>query len=135
MNRSYLGQAILIVFSILVTFGCSGDQPAANAANAANAGNAVANQPSAANSNDAGSANANNNAAENGKYPASVAEEFIKSCEESGGTKEFCTCMFDKVQQEYTFEEFSTIETKISAGEPPDEFVEFTGKSRAACTK
>lgn len=133
MNRSHLGPVLLIVFSMLVSFGCSGDQPAANS-NAANAGNAAANQPVVSNSN-AGSANANNESAENGKYPASVAEEFMKSCEESGGTKEFCTCMFDKVQQEYTFEEFSTIETKISAGEPPDEFVEFTGKARAACTK
>ena len=118
MNRALLGPAILIVFSMLVSFGCSGNQPAANS-NAANAGNAAANQPIAANSN-VGSANANNAAAENGKYPASVAEEFMKSCEESGGTKEFCGCMFDKVQKEYTFEEFSVIETKISAGEPPD---------------
>ena len=118
---------------MLVSFGCSGDQSAANS-NAVNAGNAAANQPAVANSN-AGSANANNTAAENGKYPASVAEEFKKSCEESGSKPEFCTCMFEKVQQEYTFEEFSVIETKISAGEPPDEFVEFTGKARAACTK
>ncbi len=133
MNRSHLGPALLIVVSILVGFGCSGNQPAANS-NVVNSGNAAANPPAVANSN-TGSANANTAATENGKYPASVAEEFVKSCEESGGTKEFCTCMFDKVQKEYTFEEFSTIETKINAGEPPDEFVEFTGKARAACTK
>ena len=132
MNRSYLGPALLIVFSILVSFGCSGDQPVANS-NAVNAGNVASNQPIAANN--AGSANAGDAAAKDGKYPASVAEEFMKSCEESGGTKEFCGCMFEKVQKQYTFEEFSVIETKISAGEPPDEFVEFTGKARAACTK
>jgi hypothetical protein len=130
MNRSHLAAAFLIVFSILVSFGCSGNQPGANTS-AANA-NGV-NQPAVMNAN-SGATNTNSTAAENGKYPAEVAEEFIKSCEESGGTKEFCTCMFDKVQQEYTFEEFSTIETKISSGEPPDEFVEFTGKARAACT-
>jgi hypothetical protein len=133
MNRSHLGPALLIVLSMIVSFGCSGNQSAANS-NAADAGNAAANQSVIANTNGV-PANANNVEAENGKYPESVAEEFMKSCEESGGTKEFCTCMFDKVQQEYTFEDFSTIETKISAGEPPDEFVEFTGKARAACTK
>ena len=131
MSRSNVELFLLIAVSMLVCFGCSGDQPAANAENA---GTATANPPIAANSN-GGSANANAETAENGKYPASVAEEFMKSCEESGGKKEFCSCMFDKVQQEYTFEEFSVIETKISAGEPPDEFVEFTGKARAACTK
>ena len=130
MNRSHLGPALLIVFSMFVSFGCSGNQPAANT-NAANA-NGV-NQPAVMNAN-SGVANVNT-AAESREYPAEVAEEFKKSCEEAGGAKEFCTCMFDKVQQEYTFEEFSTIETKISTGEPPDEFVEFTGKARAACTK
>jgi hypothetical protein len=128
MNGSILSSGVLVVAFVLVGAGCSGDQPATNTnpgtvANTTNIN--VAN-------NNAGNANA---AAEKREYPAEVAEEFMKSCEESGSPQGFCTCMFEKVQQEYTFEEFSTIETKLNAGEPPDDFVEFTGKARAACTK
>ena len=128
MKSTLLGSGILIIVVALAGAGCSGDQPAANT----NAGtNANITNINVANSS-AGSANV---AAEKREYPAEVAEEFMKSCEESGSPPAFCTCMFEKVQKEYTFEEFSTIETKISAGEPPEDFVEFTGKARAACTK
>ena len=132
MTRSILGSGVLIIAFALIGASCSGDQPAANA-NVSNTGDAAGNQAAVAIN--SSPANANSETAENGKYPESVAVEFMKSCEESGSPREFCTCMFDKVQQEYTFEEFSTIETKISAGEPPDDFVEFTGKARAECTK
>ena len=128
MKSTLLGSGILITVVALAGAGCSGDQPAANT-------NAITN----ANTTNMNVANSNtgdaNVAAENREYPAEVAEEFMKSCEESGSPPAFCTCMFEKVQKEYTFEEFSTIETKISAGEPPEDFVEFTGKARAACTK
>lgn len=69
------------------------------------------------------------------EYPDEVVEEFIKSCEAAGSDKRFCRCVLDKVQGKYTFEEFSVIESKINAGQTPDEFVEFTGKARAECTK
>ena len=131
MNRSHSGSALLIVLSVVVGFGCSGNQPVANT-NAANPN--VANQPAAVNANN-GSANANSTAAEDRAYPQEVADEFLKSCEESGSKRDFCQCVFERVQQQYTFEEFSVIESKIIAGEPPEDFVEFTGKARAACTK
>ena len=130
MNRWHLGSVLLIVLSVVVAFGCSGNQPAANA-NAAN-GN-TGNQAAAANT-DSG-ANGVGPAADNRAYPQEVAEEFVRSCEEAGSKPEFCECVFEKVQQQYTFEEFSVIESKIVAGNPPDDFVEFTGKARAACAK
>lgn len=126
MKGSLLGSGFLMIVFALGS-GCSEDRTATNT----NAGN---NANTGVTSNNAVSANANV-ATEKREYPAEVAEEFVKSCEESGSPREYCTCMFEKVQEEYTFEEFSTIETKISAGEPPDEFVEFTGKARTACTK
>ena len=130
MNRSHLGSAVLIVLSVVVGFGCYGNQPAANT----NASNSNAASQPAMNAN-SGAANANGTAGEDRAYPQEVADEFLKSCEESGSKRDFCECVFEKVQQQYTFEEFSVIESKIIAGEPPEDFVEFTGKARAACTK
>ena len=68
-------------------------------------------------------------------YPQSAADAFLDSCEKAGSDRAFCACVFEKVQAKYTFEEFSVIESKIIAGTPPDDFIEFTGKARAACTK
>ena len=69
------------------------------------------------------------------KYPQSVADEFLRTCGAAGSNGEFCKCVFEKVQEKYTFEEFSVIESKLAAGRPQDEFVEFIGKARAQCTK
>jgi len=68
-------------------------------------------------------------------YPKSAADAFLKSCEQAGSDRAFCSCVFEKVQAKYSFVEFSVIESKIIAGSPPDDFIEFTGKARAACTK
>jgi hypothetical protein len=98
---------------------CSGT--AVNTNTPANAN--VANSASAANSNTSGA------------YPQSAKDAFLNSCEEAGSDQAFCNCVFEKVQAKYTFEEFSVIESKIVAGTPPEDFVEFTGKARAECTK
>ena len=131
MSKAYLISALMFAALIFTSFGCSGGPSGTNA-------NAVNNVPANVN---AVPANANgtpadaNDAAEKRGYPPEVTEEFLKSCEESGGERDFCVCVFDKVQQEYTYEEFSAIESKIVDGEPPADFVEFTEKARAACTK
>ena len=75
------------------------------------------------------------NSASKEDYPQDVVNEFLKGCEGAGSDRRFCGCMLAKVQAKYSFEEFSAIEAKISAGEPPDEFVEFSGKARAECMK
>lgn len=126
MNRSLL--YLVIMAAAMLAVGCSGGQ-------AVNDSNATANSNTNIAINTPGNGNAANAAAEKGEYPAGVAEQFLASCEESGGKPDFCTCMFEKVQSEYTFEEFSTIESKITAGEPPKDFVEFTRKARAECAK
>lgn len=68
-------------------------------------------------------------------YPQISVDAFLRSCEKAGSGRDFCSCMLDQVQAKYSFEEFSVIESKIVAGSPPEEFVEFSGKARAACTK
>ena len=75
------------------------------------------------------------NAQEQGGYPQEVKDEFLKSCVGAGSNAMFCACMLDKVQSKYSLEEFTTIESKITAGSPPEEFVEFSGKARAECLK
>ena len=75
------------------------------------------------------------NSSGNREYPRSTVDAFLESCEKAGSSSAFCNCVFEKVQARYTFEEFSAIESKLVAGTPPEEFVEFTGKARAECTK
>ena len=68
-------------------------------------------------------------------YPQSTVDAFLSSCQEAGSDLTFCSCILGKIQTKYTFEEFSVIESKLLAGTPPEEFVEFSGKVRAECTK
>jgi len=101
--------------------GCSGG--GANSNSLSNGANAAANNNPAA------------NAASTAGYPKSTADAFLKSCEQAGSDRTFCTCLFDKVQAKYTFEEFAAIEAELVDGDPPDEFIEFTGKAREECSK
>lgn len=123
MKRSVF--AFGLIAAVLVAGGCSGGQ-VGNDLNATTKSNT-----NISNSN----LSVSNATTDRGEYPAGVEEQFLKSCEESGSKPDFCACMFEKVQRRYTFEEFSEIETKITAGEPPKDFVEFTGQARAACMK
>lgn len=113
---------VLVLAGALI--GCSGSRDNMNTGgtNTTAANNAVKSDDS-------------NNTAVSDKYPQPVAEEFLKACEGAGSKREFCQCVFEKVQQKYTFEEFSVIESEITAGQPPKDFVEFSGKARAECAK
>lgn len=115
---------------LVVSFGCSASQQNSAPGNASSNG-ATANATSNATSNAV--SNAPSNAQAGGAYPESVADEFVNSCVEAGSEENFCLCVFAKVQARYTLEEFSIIEAKLTAGTPPEEFVEFSGKARAEC--
>ena len=124
MNALSFKFGMLIVAVCMVASACSGNQ-----------GNTNSN--SAATRTSANSTPASNNAqrpTEKVAYPQSVADEFMKSCQKAGSNAKFCRCLFDKIQDRYSLEEFSVIESKLIAGTPPEEFVEFTGKARAECT-
>jgi hypothetical protein len=69
------------------------------------------------------------------EYPIEVLNAFMDSCKKSGGKQETCLCVFEKVQQKYTFEEYSVLEAKMAGGQAPEDFLEFVGKARAECMK
>lgn len=130
-----------IVLVLLLTFStalgaCSGSENTGNTNVAAtNAGTQNVSTTNEAKENLSATNARNANVSARNEYPEEVVEEFIRSCEAAGSDRSFCRCVLDKVEGKYTFEEFSVIESKINAGQAPDEFVEFTGKSRAECTK
>ena len=128
-----LGSKVVLFTMLLSTAlaACSRNAGNANSGNM-NAGPTATNNAAPASSPVAGNTSSNS-AGE--PYPQQVADEFLKSCEEAGSESKFCRCVFDKVQERYSFEEFSVIESKLTAGNPPDEFVEFTGRARAQCMK
>ena len=69
-------------------------------------------------------------------YPADVTQNFMNSCQEtSGGNQKLCSCLLAKIQEKYTFEEFSGYEVKMQAGQSASEFLEFIGKARAECSQ
>ncbi len=68
-------------------------------------------------------------------YPQDTREAFLRSCQGAGSTQAFCVCVFEKVEAKYSFAEFKKIEDAMLDGEPPAEFVQFTEKTRAECTK
>jgi hypothetical protein len=69
-------------------------------------------------------------------YPSDVTQNFMNSCQEtSGGDQKMCSCLLDKIQEKYSYEEFSAIEVKMQAGQTPQEFLDFVGKARAECSK
>ena len=112
---------LLSIACCIAIAGCSGNT--ANTNSASNTSAAPAPNSAASNS---GSTSA---------YPQSTVDAFLGSCQQAGSDLTFCSCVLGKVQAKYTFEEFSVIESKLVAGTPPEEFVEFTGKARAECTK
>ena len=69
------------------------------------------------------------------EYPSTVTQNFMNSCVTNGGNQEMCGCLLDKVQVKYSFEEFSSIEVRMLAGQTPPDFLDFIGKSRAECSK
>lgn len=69
------------------------------------------------------------------QYPAELTQNFMNACTLNGGEQEMCSCLLEKIQEKYTLEEYSAIETKIQFGKTPDEFLEFLGKARVQCSK
>ena len=114
---------ILLVACCAVAAGCGGSGANSNSAtNATVSSNATNTGTAANNSSIAG-------------YPQETVDAFVKSCENAGSDKAFCTCVLSKVQARYSLQEFEAIEEEIQAGEPSPEFVEFSENARAECEK
>jgi len=68
-------------------------------------------------------------------YPADVIQNFMNSCQStSDGDQKLCSCLLDKIQEKYTFEEFLAIDAKMQAGQTPSEFLDFVGKASVECS-
>ncbi len=119
----------LILVFCLAAFGCSGNAGNTNAGNT----NTVPPINSSATSNAVGNSVAAPSAG--GAYPEEVRDEFLKSCQGAGSDVKLCTCLLDKIQAKYSFEEFTVMELKLSSGDPPEEFVQFVGGAKAQCTR
>jgi hypothetical protein len=57
--------------------------------------------------------------------------EFIEGCKNTGGSKNVCSCVFDKMQDNYSEEEL----LRMKVGVLPKGFIEFSGKSTLQCMK
>ena len=67
-------------------------------------------------------------------YPDKAKENFMKSCNQtSGGKKEMCACLFEKVQAKYTYKDFVSLDSQINAGQRPPEFMTFMQSISQEC--
>ena len=66
-------------------------------------------------------------------YPQASKDLFVSSCVESGGTTQACSCVLGKVEQKYTYGEMEDLETKIKAGQTPQDFTDFMKKAGQEC--
>ena len=126
---------ILVVTSFAALIGCSQNPSGTNTP--ANSGSPATNTASNTLSPNTAANNTgpSNSVTAKNEYPQSVTDEFVTACEGTGAQRQHCECVFEKVKQQYTVEEFSEIESKINAGEPADDFVEFSEKAREECMK
>lgn len=69
------------------------------------------------------------------KYPTGVSDNFVNSCKADGSvSKEVCSCIFEKVQAKYTYDEFYEMDKKADKGAPPPDFIAFASKARSECS-
>jgi hypothetical protein len=66
-------------------------------------------------------------------YPADLVQNFMNACMQNGSNQEFCSCVLDKIQSNFTLEQFTEIENGMANGTSYPEFVEFTKKAREEC--
>ena len=132
MRRIHLVLAILF-FAWAATFaGCSRSESNSNVAVNSQPQNTAANTQPQNPAVNAG--NANTEMGENG-YTQQVADDFVQACEGGGSKPELCKCVFEKIRDKYTFEEFQAFASDIEEGQPPEDFLKFTDAARADCMK
>jgi len=68
-------------------------------------------------------------------YPSDLVQNFMNACMQKGSNQEFCSCVLDKIQSNFTLEQFMEIENGITNGTSYPEFVAFTKKAREECLR
>jgi hypothetical protein len=69
-------------------------------------------------------------------YPESTIKNFMDSCiKDHEDLKVYCECTLQKIQDQYTHEQFIKIDEQAQAGQTPAEFNEFLNKIAEECLK
>ena len=56
-------------------------------------------------------------------YPAEVRTNFMNECTSTGGSKSQCSCAWDKITDQFSYDEFVEIEDSIRDGSGGEELV------------
>jgi hypothetical protein len=65
-----------------------------------------------------------------GDYPPNVKEQFVKGCENGGGSKTQCTCTIDAIEEQYSLIDFLDLLQKTSGGSLPPQLQKIVEKCR-----
>jgi hypothetical protein len=65
-----------------------------------------------------------------GNYPPNVKSQFVKGCENGGGSKQQCTCTIDAIEEKYSLIDFLDLLQKTSGGSLPSELQDIVEKCR-----
>jgi hypothetical protein len=68
-------------------------------------------------------------------YPPDLVQNFMNACMKNGSNQEFCSCVLDKIQSNFTLEQFTEIENGMANGTNFPEFVQFTKKASEECRR
>ncbi len=67
------------------------------------------------------------------EYPAEAVSTFKASCVSSSGNKQMCACVLEKIQEKYSYEDFSKIEKAIGVGGDTVDFMAFVEEVKRTC--
>jgi hypothetical protein len=69
-------------------------------------------------------------------YPEQVKQNFINGCAPKvKGNTALCSCLFEKIENKYSFSEYVKIEEQMKAGQTPQDFLRFIDSVTTVCFK
>ena len=66
-------------------------------------------------------------------YPSEVRQEFVNSCVGAGGTKEYCGCTMDKLEQSVSISDFESGSKSLQLGKPDPGFQANMAQAAKSC--
>lgn len=68
------------------------------------------------------------------EYPAEVKANFIKSCAaKANGNTALCECMFEKIKERYSYQEFVKLENDLNKGIQSQPFMNYVDSATRRC--
>ena len=69
-------------------------------------------------------------------YPDDARGRFMNSCQKStNNNQKLCSCVLEKIQYKYSFDEYSEMNEKVKAEEIPQEYLFFLGDAKGMCAR